>query len=182
MPRKLIILLLFTGCAGTHHSLDLERQQYPEFSIGHWYSSNIYTFEDSIVYQRGWTDGTGMSGRFKAFTWERNDSIVNLTPITRFYRNKYRDGLSFRLYSKSARMQLLIPLDSVNSFKMELKTEFDSIVSNYKFIPTEEEQHMIGLDSAHVYLQFEKEAFTKTIRPLSDQVEKLGIWSGSGFK
>ncbi|MEQ9467080.1 MAG: hypothetical protein RLN88_06675 [Ekhidna sp.] len=182
MLRNLFIILVLTGCVSAYNSFKTEQELYPVFTIGYWYSSNSYIFEDSTVYQRGWTDATGLSGRFAAFNWKRlNDSTLKLTPITKFYKKTYPDGLTFRLYDKSKRCQLLIPIDSLDTFERGLQTDFDNTIVTYQFEPNDEEQELIDLDSAHLYSQLEQENFAKTLSLISTRLEKLGIWNGRGF-
>lgn len=174
--------ILIVGCASQHNDFQQEQENYPVFSIGEWFSWNAWIFEDSIVYQRGGTDASGIHPRFPAFTWkQKNDTTITLWPLSKRFKKIYPEELYYYLYDKTRRCQLLIPVDSLDKFKQQVKDDFDRVIVNYKYIPKEEDQWLIDRDSSYIYPQLEQSDFTATFMPISEMLNPLGIWNGQGF-
>jgi|GEM_PF-4589744 len=127
--------------------------------------------------------GAYLSEKFPTYTWEfLNDSTIHLKSVPRNVKRYIQPNDKTFLIDKSSDLcQLLIPLDSIESFNTELRAEFQKVIVNYNFTPNKEQQEFIDLDSAQFYPMLRKEDFGHYLSNFTTKFESLGIYNGKRF-
>ncbi|MEQ9102810.1 MAG: hypothetical protein RIF36_26020 [Imperialibacter sp.] len=165
-------------------SFEQQQQNFPVFFIGNGFSWYSMIFEDSVVYTRGYSDmGAYLSDNFSTYTWDYiNDSTIHLKSIHKDIKRYIQpDDLTLIIDKSSALCQLLIPLDSIESFNRELRNEFHREIVEYRFAPDERAQELIDADSVQFYPILLKEDFQLHLSKFKTKFESFGIYNGKGF-